>query len=117
MQSFKQNPAAKTAQNKYKGFYRQKNYNINNYWMPGQAVTEKDSEMLLQVKTFYRQHGYTPTKEDVGNAPQLKARFRTWNNVLLAAGLPDKNDPENQKKRMESKRQNETADSSNEENN
>ena len=85
--------------------------------MPGQPVTEKDSEMLLSVKTFYRQHGYTPTKEDVGNAAQLKSRFRTWNNVLLAAGLPDKNNPENQKKRMEAKRQNETADSSSGENN
>ena len=53
------------------------------------------------IKDFYDTHGYTPTKDDIDTVVELKARFRTWNNVLLAAGLPDKNDPENQRKRME----------------
>ena len=69
--------------------------------MPGQIVTDKDLHLLLPVKDFYDTHGYTPTKDDIDTVVELKARFRTWNNVLLAAGLPDKNDPENQRNRME----------------
>ena len=91
----------KSRQKNKTGFYTRKNYNINNYWMPGQIVTDKDLQLLLPVKDFYNTHGYTPTKDDIDTVVELKARFRTWNNVLLAAGLPDKNDPENQRKRME----------------
>ena len=83
------------------GFYTRKHYNISNYWMPGQPVTSEDLQLLLPVKVFYEAHGYTPTTDDIETVVELKARFRTWNNVLLAAGLPDKNDPENQRKRME----------------
>lgn len=100
MQSFSQNSDSGGAKSKKSGFYRQKNYDINKFWMPGQTVTDKDLQLLVPVKKFFDQHGYTPTKEDIDNVGELKARFRTWNNVLLAAGLPDKNDPDNQRKRM-----------------
>lgn len=99
MQSFTEKGGSK--QKKKCGFYKRKNYNINNYWMPGQPVTDEDLQLLLTVKVFYDTYGYTPTKDDIDTVVELKARFRTWNNVLLAAGLPDKNDPENQRKRME----------------
>ncbi len=99
MQSFTEK--ADNRQKKKNSFYTKKNYDISKYWMPGQKVTETDLKMLTSVKSFFDTHGYTPTKDDVDNVIELKARFRTWNNVLLAAGLPDKNDPENQKKRME----------------
>ena len=99
MQSFTEKGESK--QKKKCGFYKRKHYNINKYWMPGQIVTDKDLQLLLPVKDFYNTHGYTPTKDDIDTVVELKARFRTWNNVLLAAGLPDKNDPENQRKRME----------------
>ncbi|MBR5305567.1 MAG: hypothetical protein IKU47_01470 [Oscillospiraceae bacterium] len=99
MQSFTEKGESK--QKKKCGFDKRKHYNINKYWMPGQNVTEEDLQLLLPVKDFYDTHGYTPTKDDIDTVVELKARFRTWNNVLLAAGLPDKNDPENQRKRME----------------
>ena len=99
MQSFTEK--GESRQKKNNGFYKRKNYNINKYWMPGQPVTNEDLQLLLPVKSFFDEHGYTPTKDDIDNVGLLKARFRTWNNVLLAAGLPDKNDPENQRKRME----------------
>ena len=99
MQSFTEKGESK--QKKKCGFYKRKHYNINKYWMPGQTVTDEDLQLLLSVKNFYEVNGYTPTKEDIENVVELKARFRIWNNVLLAAGLPDKNDPENQRKRME----------------
>ena len=107
MQSFTEK--GESRQKRYGGFYKRKNYNINKYWMPGQSVTSEDLQLLLPVKDFYHTHGYTPTKDDIKNVGLLKARFRTWNNVLLAAGLPDKNDPENQRKRMEAAKQKEAA--------
>ena len=103
------NDKGECRQKKNGGFYKRKNYNINKYWMPGQFVTDEDLQLLLPVKNFYDEHGYTPTKDDIENVVELKARFRTWNNVLLAAGLPDKNDPENQRKRMEAAKQKEAT--------
>ncbi len=100
MHSFNGKPDAKAKECKNAGFYRHKHYDINKYWKPGQPVTEADLKMLVSVSRFFDEHGYTPTKDDIVNVVELKARFRTWNNVLLAAGLPDKNDPENQRKRM-----------------
>lgn len=37
---------------------------------------------------------------EISNVQKLKARFRTWKNVLLAAGLPSINDPDEKKKRL-----------------
>ena len=105
MQSFKLPSGSTPPKSKKSGFYRQKNYDINKYWKPGQPVTMQDEKLLAPVKSFFEQKGYTPTKEDIPTASELKARFRTWNNVLTAAGLPQRNDPENQKKRMEAVRQ------------
>ena len=107
MQSFTEK--GESRQKNKNGFYKRKNYNINKYWIPGQPVTEEDLQLLSPVKNFYDIHGYTPTKDDIETVVELKARFRTWNNVLLAAGLPDKNDPENQKKRMEAAKQKEAV--------
>ena len=71
------------------------------YWHPGQQLTEKDRTMLEETVSFYQENGYTPSKNEISNMAELKSRFRTWSNVLLAAGLPDRNAPDNQRKRME----------------
>ncbi len=39
--------------------------------------------------------------KEISNVQKLKARFRTWNNVLCAAGLPSRNDPEQKRKRLD----------------
>ena len=64
-------------------------------------LTKNDNLLLNEVINFYKDNGFTPTKDDISNVVELKARFRTWKNVLVAAKLPSRNDPENQRKRMD----------------
>ena len=73
-------------------------YKIEDFWKPGDPVTEEDQVLLRSVKEFYQQNGYSPSKSDLlKDASRLKQRFRIWKNVLLAADLPPNNDAENQK--------------------
>ena len=55
----------------------------------------------MRVIEIYHRQGYVPTMKEVSNFQKLKSRFRTWNNVLLAAGLPSINDPEQKRKRLD----------------
>lgn len=57
--------------------------------------------MLEEVIEVYHRQGYVPTMKEVSNVQKLKSRFRTWNNILLAAGLPSRNDPEQKRKRLD----------------
>lgn len=91
---------------KVDSFYKRNNYDTNKFWKPGQPLDEKDEEMLQEVKAIYQMQGYVPTKEEVSNTSDLKARFRTWKNVMIAAGLPELNDPIQTQKRMAAKEQN-----------
>ena len=97
MQSFAEKDKKKS---KINNRFKHRNYNSPRYWQPGQQLTYSDMKLLAEVKNFYQENGYTPAKEDISNTLQLKSRFRTWKNVLEAAGLPDRNDPDNQRKRM-----------------
>ena len=97
MQSFAEKDKKKLKTNNR---FKHKNYSSSQYWQLGQQLTENDEKLLAEVKNFYQENGYTPAKEDISNTLQLKSRFRTWKNVLAAAGLPDRNDPDNQRKRM-----------------
>ena len=104
----------KTKKNKNTSFWVRNNYNTNNWWKPGQPITENDLKLLEKIKIFYEENGYSPTKDDVNDIEyiiQLKDRFRTWGNILLAAGLPERNDPENVRKRQQAleRRKSETA--------
>ena len=84
----------------HKGFH----YNVSNFWKPGDPVTEEDEVMLRRVKDFYRKNGFSPSRSDMPqDVSSLKHRFRTWKNVLIAAGLPVHNDTENQRKRQNRK--------------
>ena len=78
-------------------------YDVKKYWEPGMPLTEMDMKLLAEVKQVYESQGLVPTKNEisVANVGKLKARFRTWGNVLLAAGLPALNDPEEKRKRIE----------------
>ena len=81
----------------HKGFH----YNVSDFWKPGDPLTEEDERLLRRVKDFYRQNGFSPSRSDLPqDVPRLKHRFRTWKNVLTAAGLPDMNSAENQRKRQ-----------------
>lgn len=78
-------------------------WNSGEFWEPGDELTESDRKMLAVVQNFYERHGYTPTRNEVSNAGALKQRFRVWDDMLCAAGLPRRNDPENVRKRQEAK--------------
>jgi len=69
-------------------------------------VQEKDAELLRVVQDFYGERGYVPSRGELEPeiAEVLKARFRTWKNVLLAAGLPAMNDAETQMRRQKIKK-------------
>lgn len=81
-------------------FYERNNYNTNNFWKPGMPITEEDLKLLEEVKVVYHKQGYVPSKKEISNVKQLKARFRTWGNVLCAVGLPSMNNPDEQRKRQ-----------------
>lgn len=82
-------------------FSQRKHYDFDRFWKPGSPVTEEDKKLLEEVVEVYHRQGYIPTKKEISNAQKLKARFRIWNNVLLAAGLPSRNDPEQKRKRLD----------------
>ena len=97
----------KTKSKKKAFYYRQtckgSPYNIRNFWCPGDALEGGDEELLKEIKVFYQKNGYPPCRGDipVDSVCRLKARFRTWKNVILAAGLPELNSAEAQRKRKE----------------
>lgn len=88
-------------------YYRQtskgRSYNIRNYWCPGDTFKEGDEVLLIEVIEFYQKNGYPPNRGDIPQESvcRLKGRFRTWKNVILAAGLPGLNSAEAQRKRRE----------------
>lgn len=61
----------------------------NEVWRPGDPLTREDLRLLEPVKETAKRLGRTPTKQECSNVRELKQRFRTWKNVILAAGLPD----------------------------
>ena len=79
-------------------------YDKNKYWNPGMPLSDDDLKMLKEVELIYKKQGFVPTKDElpISSVSKLKSRFRTWGNVLTAAGLPGLNDPEEKRKRMES---------------
>ena len=91
-------------QKRIKCFRERNNYNTNDFWKPGQPITEVDWIKLEPIRAFYEKNGYSPIKDDMNDnryIVELKARFRTWRNVLIAAGVPIHQNPENIKKRKE----------------
>jgi len=87
----------------YRQTYKGQNYCTKDYWCPGDPILDEDMELLQEVIQFYQQQGYAPCRADLSNerVTLLKSRFRTWKNVILAAGLPAWNSAECQKLRQE----------------
>jgi len=93
-----------------KSFYYQKthaggNYEVKKFWCPGNDLNDQDVGLLACVKAFHEANGYVPSRKELSEeeVKKLKARFRTWKNVLLAAGLPAMNDAETQLLRQKAK--------------
>lgn len=74
--------------------------NDSELWKPGEPLTDNDRKLLQVVVSVYEKQGFTPTKRECPNREVLKKRFRTWGDVLNAAGLPKLSDPEQQRKRQ-----------------
>lgn len=89
---------------KQKSVRKRNDYSKKNYWVRGDPLTEKDQKILEEVKSFYIENGYIPSKKEISNASVLKSRFRTWKDVLMAAGLPSIHDGEEVRKRQEAAR-------------
>ena len=88
-------------------YYRQissgKSYSTKDYWCPGDVIKKEDEELLKDIKAFYQREGYSPSRKEIplDLVCRLKSRFRTWKNVMLAAGLPELNSADAQKKRKD----------------
>lgn len=77
-------------------------------WKKGDPLTREDKELLSMLVETYEELGYTPSKNEVPNSSSIKRRFRVWSDAILAAGLPNYNDPDqtrirNRKKQKEAK--------------
>lgn len=64
------------------------------FWVKGEPLTEKDKILLQIVKELADDLGYTPLKRDCKQSSKIKSRFRSWNDVIFACGLPSINSPE-----------------------
>ena len=91
----------KELKKKNDNFLKRNHYDFDKFWKPGMPITDDDLRMLNEVIEIYHRQGYVPTMKEVSNFQKLKSRFRTWNNVLFAAGLPSINDPEQKRKRLD----------------
>lgn len=63
-------------------------------WRRGEPLTEEDLALLQPTKKFAMLHGHSPWHFEVPNVSELVERFRTWQDVLFAAGLPYYSEPE-----------------------
>jgi len=77
------------------------------YWRPGAPLTEQDKEILAPMIALAEAIGRTPTRGDMRGIrkDRIKSRFRTWQNAILAAGLPNINAPEQKDAQAAAKQQ------------
>ncbi|MDY3025529.1 MAG: hypothetical protein SOR74_01325 [Candidatus Faecivicinus sp.] len=66
----------------------------NRFWQRGEALTEQDVALLKPVVQQALKLGRSPTRREVDNLQQIRMRFRIWEDVLYAIGLPSLKDPE-----------------------
>ena len=74
-------------------------------WEPGDEVTQDDYILLQPLYERANELGFTPAQkhmsDDLNYVVTLKRRFRTWRNVVAAAGLPWLSNCEQQERRLE----------------
>ena len=73
------------------------------FWRRGEALTEQDILLLKPVAQKALELGRSPTRREAGNLAEIRRRFRIWEDVLYAIGLPSLKDPEQVRLRTEQK--------------
>lgn len=76
------------------------------FWQRGEALTQEDVELLKPVAQQALKLGRSPTRREVDNLQQIRVRFRIWEDVLYAIGLPSLKDPEQVRLRDGEKKRN-----------
>ena len=99
----------------YNGYQRSQRLRYPSvFWQPGTPLSEADQQLLEPVRLRPQELGYSPRREEITGSmkARIRERFRIWSDVLLAAGLPSLNDPEQQRlRRLARQRRSEAASS------
>lgn len=74
------------------------------FWKSGDPLTEEDVAILKPVAQQALRLGRSPTRKEVENLMEIRARFRIWEDVLLAIGLPSLKNPDQAKLRDQKNR-------------
>ena len=64
------------------------------FWKRGESLTEEEETLLQIVNDLAKELGYTPIKRECAQSSKIKNRFRSWNDVIYASGLPSPNSQE-----------------------
>lgn len=70
-------------------------------WKRGAPLSEEEQELIERVKELATALGHTPIKKECSQSCKIKKRFRSWNDVIFASGLPSPNTPEQIKLRKQ----------------
>lgn len=76
----------------------------NRFWQRGEPLTERNIALLKPVAQQALKLGRSPTRREVENLREIRTRFRIWEDVLYAIGLPSLKDPEQVKLRAQKNR-------------
>lgn len=80
------------------------------FWRRGEALTERDVELLKPVAQQALKLGRSPTRSEVSNLAEIRKRFRIWEDVLYAIGLPSLKDPDQVRLRAKKEKREDNGD-------
>lgn len=64
------------------------------FWRRGEPLTPQDVALLKPVAQRALELGRSPTRGEVESRAEIRQRFRIWEDVLFAIGLPSLKDPQ-----------------------
>lgn len=85
---------------------RSKRMQKKQFWQIGEELTEQDIALLKPVVQQALKLRRSPTRKEVENSNEIRKRFRIWEDVLYAIGLPSLKDPAQVKLRAAEKQEN-----------